>query len=76
MSGNALLRQQLIMLQRQIKRPKLTWRDRALFVLLANTLRAWKQARIIVQVAQGSGTEVLATKPTIRSRIQTILDLS
>ena len=46
---NALLRQQLIVLQRQTKRPKLTWRDRALFVLLASKLRAWKQALIITQ---------------------------
>jgi ABC-type phosphate transport system auxiliary subunit len=30
---NAQLRQQLIVLQRQVKRRTLTWRDRALFVL-------------------------------------------
>jgi hypothetical protein len=35
---NALLRQQLIVLQRQGKRPALTWRDRALFGLLASKL--------------------------------------
>jgi len=46
---NALLRQQLIVLKRQIKRPKLTWRDRALFVLLASKLRTWKNALVIVQ---------------------------
>ena len=33
MLENALLRQQLIVLQRQTKRPKLTWRDRALLRL-------------------------------------------
>jgi putative transposase len=49
MLENALLRQQLIVLKRQIKRPKLTWRDRALFVLLASKLRTWKNALIIVQ---------------------------
>ena len=49
MLENALLRQQLIVLQRQTKRPKLTWRDRALFVLLASKLRTWKQALLIVQ---------------------------
>ena len=32
---NAFLRQQLIVLQRQAVRPNLTWRGRALFVLLA-----------------------------------------
>jgi putative transposase len=45
----ALLRQQLIILQRQTKRPKLTWRDRSLIVLLASKLRTWKEALIIVQ---------------------------
>jgi len=47
MLENALLRQQLIVLQRQEKRPVLTWRDRALFVLLTSKLRTWKQAPLI-----------------------------
>jgi putative transposase len=46
---NMLLRQQLIVLQRQAKRPALTWRDRTLFVLLASKLPTWKQALVIVQ---------------------------
>jgi putative transposase len=46
---NALLRQQLIVLQRQGKRPTLTWRDRALFVLIASKLPSWKTALMIVQ---------------------------
>jgi hypothetical protein len=46
---NAFLRQQLIVLQRQVKRPTLTWYDRTLFVLLASKLRSWKQALLIVQ---------------------------
>jgi hypothetical protein len=46
---NAPLRQQLIILQRQTKRPKLTWRDRSLIVLLASELRGWKEALIIVK---------------------------
>lgn len=46
---NMLLRQQLIVLKRQVKRPALTWRDRTLFVLLAGKLRTWKQALLIVQ---------------------------
>jgi hypothetical protein len=41
---NALLRQQMIILERQSKRPKLTWRDRTLIVLLASKLRTWKGA--------------------------------
>jgi transposase InsO family protein len=46
---NALLRQQLIVLKRQVKRPKLTWRDRALFVVLASRLKRWKEALLIVK---------------------------
>jgi hypothetical protein len=46
---NALLRQQLIVLRRQIKRPKPSWRDRTLIILLASKLRFWKQALVIVQ---------------------------
>ncbi|MFN2183966.1 MAG: integrase, partial [Anaerolineae bacterium] len=46
---NALLRQQLSVLQRQIRRPKLSWRDRALIVLLTSKLRSWRQALVIVQ---------------------------
>jgi putative transposase len=46
---NMLLRQQLIVLKRQVKRPALTWRDRTLFVLLASRLPTWKQALMIVQ---------------------------
>ena len=49
MLENALLRQQLIVLKRQVKRPKLTWRDRALFVLLVSKLRTWKSGLVIVQ---------------------------
>jgi len=46
---NALLRQQLIVLQQQGKRPSLTWWDRALFVLLASKLPSWRTALLIVQ---------------------------
>jgi putative transposase len=46
---NMLLRQQLIVLKRQAKRPALTWRDRVLFILLSSKLRTWKQALVIVQ---------------------------
>ena len=46
---NALLRQQLIVLQRPKKRPALTGRDRVLMVLLASKLRRWKETLIIVQ---------------------------
>jgi putative transposase len=46
---NALLRQQLIILRRQVKRPACTRTDRILLVLLARIVRAWKQALFIVQ---------------------------
>lgn len=46
---NMLLRQQLIVLKRQGKRPALSWRDRMLFVLLASKLTTWKRALVIVQ---------------------------
>ncbi|MCZ7544305.1 MAG: hypothetical protein M5R40_12575 [Anaerolineae bacterium] len=46
---NAFLRQQLIVLQRQTKRPPLTPWDRALLVLFASRLRRWRQALHIVK---------------------------
>jgi putative transposase len=46
---NALLRQQLILLRRQIKRPRYTKTDRLLLVLLAKVTRTWRQAHFIVQ---------------------------
>ena len=47
--GNALLRQQLIILRRQIKRPVYRKTDRLLLVLLARMTRAWTQALFLVQ---------------------------
>lgn len=49
LAENALLRQQLIILRRQIKRPAYSKRDRLLLVLLARMVRTWKQALFIVQ---------------------------
>ena len=46
---NALLRQQLIVLNRQIKRPQLTNGDRIRLVLLAMCSRFWHQAIHIIQ---------------------------
>jgi len=46
---NALLHQQLIVLQRQIKRPVLTARDRTIFVLLAGRFSTWREALMIVK---------------------------
>ena len=46
---NAHLRQQLIILFRQVKRPTFTRADRMLLVLLARTVQYWKQALFIIQ---------------------------
>ncbi len=46
---NALLRQQFIVLRRQISRPQLNNTDRVLLVLLASKLRTWKSTFLIVQ---------------------------
>jgi putative transposase len=46
---NVFLRQQLIILDRQVKRPLARPHERVLLVALASRLRAWKQALLIVQ---------------------------
>jgi putative transposase len=49
LAENALLRQQLIILHRQVKRPACTRADRTLLVLLARLVHTWEQALFIVQ---------------------------
>jgi transposase InsO family protein len=49
LAENALLRQQLIILHRQVKRPTYQKTDRLLLVLLARMVRTWKQALFLVQ---------------------------
>jgi len=49
MAENALLRQQLIVLQRQVTRPAFTPRDRLLLVLLARLVHGWQATLLIVQ---------------------------
>jgi len=49
LAENALLRQQLIILRRQIKRPVYRKTDRALLVFLARMVRTWKQALFLIQ---------------------------
>jgi transposase InsO family protein len=46
---NALLRQQLIVLNRQVKRPAFKPFDRFLIVVLASHLKGWKQALLILK---------------------------
>jgi hypothetical protein len=48
---NALLRQQLIVLARSTRRPRISRSDRVLLVLLVSRLRAWRQALVVVQPA-------------------------
>src|SRR5215212_1286131 len=49
LAENLLLRQQLIVLNRSVKRPHFTRGDRALFVLLASRLTSWKETLLIVK---------------------------
>jgi putative transposase len=49
LAENALLRQQLIILGRQVKRPACSKADRLLLILLARAFPRWKQALLIVQ---------------------------
>jgi len=46
---NALLRHQLIVLRRQVARPRLTALDRFLLLVLASKVRFWRSALLIVQ---------------------------
>ncbi len=49
LAENALLRQQLIILSREVKRPAFRKTDRLLLVLLARMVRFWKEALFLVQ---------------------------
>jgi len=49
LAENALLRQQVIVLRRNVARPAVTAADRALLVLRAGRVRAWRQALLIVR---------------------------
>jgi putative transposase len=46
---NALLRHQLAILRRGVKRPRCTRADRAILLLLASCVRTWRSALLIVQ---------------------------
>ncbi len=49
LAENALLRHQLLILQRQVKRPRLNRSDRFWLLLLASCISNWKQALLIIQ---------------------------
>ena len=46
---NMFLRQQLIVMERQVERPRLTQRDRQILVLLASWIRGWREALVVVK---------------------------
>jgi putative transposase len=46
---NMFLRQQLIVVERQVLRPKLTQHDRRVLVLLASRIRGWREALVVVK---------------------------
>ena len=48
-ADNALVRQHLIVLRRQVKRPSLTRLDRLRLVILASRVPTWKQTLMLVQ---------------------------
>jgi hypothetical protein len=49
-ADNMFLRQQLIVLERQVVRPKLTPHDRCVVVVLANRIQGWREALIVVKL--------------------------
>jgi putative transposase len=49
LAENALLRQQLIVLRRNTKTPRLTWPERSSLVFLARWVPNWKQVLQIIQ---------------------------
>src|SRR5215210_4504541 len=49
MAENSLLRQQLIILNRQVKKPSFSPLDRFLLVVLVSKLKNWKQALLILK---------------------------
>lgn len=48
LAENALLRHQLAILRRRVKRPRCTLADRALLVFLSSRVRAWRSAPLVV----------------------------
>ena len=46
---NAILRQQLIVLKRQVKRPKFTFKDRLRLVILSRLTPFWREALLLIQ---------------------------
>ena len=67
---NALLRQQLIILRRQVKRPACSKTDRMLLVLLARAVQTWKQALFIVQEDDAAPMASPGISPVLEVQIE------
>jgi len=67
---NAILRQQLIILKRQVKRPPVTRADRILLVLLARLVHSWQQALLIVQPDTRLAVASGALSPVLEAQVQ------
>ena len=67
---NALLRQQLIILKRQVKRPACMKNDRFLLVLLARMVRTWQQSLLIVQPDTLRRLASGALSPVLEAQVQ------
>jgi putative transposase len=66
----ALLRRQLLILRRQVKRPSISRTDRMLLVLLARLVRTWQQALLIVQPDTRLGLASGALSPILEAQIK------
>lgn len=70
MVENALLRQQLIVLRRQVNRPQLQNTDRFLLVLLASKLQTWKNALLIVQGGHSAPLAPTGLSPLLETKVE------
>jgi hypothetical protein len=67
---NALLRQQLIILKRQVKRLACTKTDRVFLVFLARVVRTWKEALFIVQPETRLALASRALPPLLEAQVK------
>jgi hypothetical protein len=67
---NALLRQQLIILKRQVKRPPFTGTGRMLLVLLARLVRTWQQTQITRSTRDAAAVASGALSPGLETPLK------
>jgi len=70
LTENALVRHQLVILRRHIKRPVCRKRDRLLLVLLARMVRTWKQALFFVQEDDASSASIVSSSCVLEAHIE------